>query len=276
MNHRLRSVLPSLLLLLLPLLFLPLAGCMTELEPGPANHVFAHRGASGEATEHSRAAYDLALAEGAQWLEQDLVLSADGTLYVSHDKTPERMTGETRPFAELTDKEIDALRTADGQKILKLRDVFAAYRKKAGFVVEVREIEQVEPLFALIEEFGLEERMILQAWNTPALKAMQERCPTVRRMLLVKTQNGINWACIEDSVEIVAIEKPLMTEFNCSWIHQHGKEICVWTLNSEEELRRAIGLNVDCYFTDFPARALALEAERVEPTEADGTAETGG
>ena len=77
-------------------------------------------------------------------------------------------------------------------------------------------------------------------------------------------------------MEIVAIEKPLMTEFNCSWIHQHGKEICVWTLNSEEELRRAIGLNVDCYFTDFPARALALEAERVEPTEADGTAETGG
>ena len=276
MNHRLRSVLPGLLLLLLPLLFLPLAGCMTELEPGPANHVFAHRGASGEATEHSRAAYDLAIAEGAQWLEQDLVSSADGTLYVSHFKTPEHLTGEPRPFDQLTDAEIDALRTADGQQILKLEEVFAAYRNQAGFIVEVRKVEQLEPLFALIQKYGLEKRLILEAWDTPALKAVQERFPTVRRMLIVRTQEGVDWACTQDSVEIVAIEEPLLTEFNCGWIRQHGKEICVWTLNSEEELRRAIGLNVDYYFTDFPARALALEAERVEPTEADGTAETGG
>lgn len=271
MKRRILSLLLGLLLLLLPL-----AGCEQAWEPGPADHVFSHRGASGEATEHSKAAYDLALSYGSHWLEQDLVLSADGTLYVSHDKTPERLTGETRPFDQLTDAEIDALRTADGQQILKLKEVFAAYRRKAGFVVEVQNMEQLEPLFALIKKYRLEKRLILQAWNTPELEAVRERFPEVRRMLLVKTQDGVDWACQQDSVEIVAIEKPLMTEFNCGWIRQHGKEICVWTLNTEEELRQAIALNVDYYFTDYTARALALEQERVEPSEAAAQTESGG
>lgn len=265
-----------LLFLLLALLLLLLAGCAAEFAPGPADHVISHRGASGEATEHTRAAYDLALAEGSRWLEQDLVSSADGTLYVSHDSTPERLTGEPRPFAELTDAEIDALQTADGQRILKLEEVFSAYRRKARFVVELRDMDQLEPLFALIKKYHLEKRLILQAWNTPELEAVRDRFPTVRRMLIVKTQNGIDWACTQDSVEIVAIKEPLLTEFNCGWIRQHGKEICVWTLNSEEELRRGIALNVDYYFTDYTARALELEQERVEPAEAGAQTESGG
>lgn len=262
--------------LLLGLSLLLLAGCAAEFSPGPADHVFSHRGASGEATEHTRAAYDLALAEGSRWLEQDLVSSADGTLYVSHFKTPEHLTGEPRPFDQLTDAEIDALRTADGQQILKLEEVFAAYRNQTGFIVEVRDEAQLEPLFALIQKYGLEKRLILEAWDTPALKAVQDRFPTVRRMLIVRTQEGVDWACTQDSVEIVAIEEPLLTEFNCGWIRQHGKEICAWTLNSEEELRRGIALNVDYYFTDYTARALELEQERVEPAEAGAQTESGG
>lgn len=253
------------LLPLLCLLILLLCACTRRSTSDPADHVFSHRGASGEATEHTRAAYDLAVASGSRYLEQDLVLSAEGTLYVSHDKTPERLTGETRPFAELSDAEIDALRTADGQQILKLQDVFAAYQPPVCFVVEVRDVDQLEPLFALIEQYHLEERLILQAWNTPALEAVQERFPTVRRLLLVQTQDGVDWACLQPSVEIVGIEAPLMSEFNCGWIRQHGKEVCVWTLNAEEDLRRAIALNVDYYFTDYTARALALEKWRVEP-----------
>lgn len=261
------------LLSLLFLLLLLLCACGREPEPAPADHVFSHRGASGEAVEHTRAAYDLAVSYGSRYLEQDLVLSAEGTLYVSHDLTPERLTGETRPFAELTDAEIDALRTEDGQQILKLEDVFAAYRKPICFVVEVRDVAQLEPLFALIQKYRLEKRLILQAWNTPALEAVQERFPAVRRMLLVKTQDGVDWACLEPSVDIVGIQAPLMTEFNCGWIRQHGKEICVWTLDTEEALRRAIALNVDYYFTDYTALALELEQERAAPTDA---AETGG
>ncbi|MCP2672027.1 glycerophosphodiester phosphodiesterase [Maricaulaceae bacterium EIL42A08] len=52
---------------------------------GAAPLVIAHRGASGERPEHSRAAYALALDQGADVLEPDLQVSADGVLIVRHD-----------------------------------------------------------------------------------------------------------------------------------------------------------------------------------------------
>jgi len=52
---------------------------------GEAPLVIAHRGASGERPEHSEAAYMLALEQGADVLEPDLQMSADGVLIVRHD-----------------------------------------------------------------------------------------------------------------------------------------------------------------------------------------------
>jgi glycerophosphoryl diester phosphodiesterase len=47
--------------------------------------VFAHRGASGERPEHTRAAYDLAIDQGADFIEPDLVMTRDGRLVVRHE-----------------------------------------------------------------------------------------------------------------------------------------------------------------------------------------------
>lgn len=47
--------------------------------------VIAHRGASGERPEHTRAAYELAIAQGADFIEPDLVMSKDGHLVVRHE-----------------------------------------------------------------------------------------------------------------------------------------------------------------------------------------------
>ncbi len=47
--------------------------------------IIAHRGASGERPEHTRAAYDLAINQGADFIEPDLVMTADGVLIVRHE-----------------------------------------------------------------------------------------------------------------------------------------------------------------------------------------------
>ncbi|MGV3577986.1 glycerophosphodiester phosphodiesterase [Brevundimonas sp.] len=49
--------------------------------------VIAHRGASGERPEHTRAAYELAIEQGADFIEPDLVMSKDGHLIVRHENT---------------------------------------------------------------------------------------------------------------------------------------------------------------------------------------------
>ncbi|MGC9582245.1 UNVERIFIED_CONTAM: glycerophosphodiester phosphodiesterase family protein, partial [Salmonella enterica subsp. enterica serovar Typhimurium] len=47
--------------------------------------VIAHRGASGERPEHTLAAYDLAIREGADVIEPDLVPTKDGHLVARHE-----------------------------------------------------------------------------------------------------------------------------------------------------------------------------------------------
>ena len=58
--------------------------------------VIAHRGASGERPEHTRAAYELAIDQGCDFIEPDLVMSRDGVLVVRH----ENGIGETTDVAD--------------------------------------------------------------------------------------------------------------------------------------------------------------------------------
>ena len=44
-----------------------------------------------------------------------------------------------------------------------------------------------------------------------------------------------------------------------SLAHKAGKQLNVWTLNTEEGIRTAIALGVDRYFTDDPELAFRLE-----------------
>lgn len=47
--------------------------------------VIGHRGASGERPEHTRAAYELAIEQGADFIEPDLVVTKDGALVARHE-----------------------------------------------------------------------------------------------------------------------------------------------------------------------------------------------
>ena len=60
----------------------------------------AHRGASAYAPEHTLAAYRLALAQGADYVEQDLAVTRDGVLICIHDPTLERTTNVEELFPD--------------------------------------------------------------------------------------------------------------------------------------------------------------------------------
>ncbi len=62
--------------------------------------LIAHRGASSYAPEHTLDAYRLALAQGADFVEQDLAVSRDGVLVCIHDLTLERTTNVEEVFPD--------------------------------------------------------------------------------------------------------------------------------------------------------------------------------
>ena len=80
---------------LLALLLLSLGG-LTAAEPRPL--IIAHRGASGYLPEHTLAAKALAYGQGADFLEQDVVLSKDGVPVIFHDTHIDTTTDVAKKF----------------------------------------------------------------------------------------------------------------------------------------------------------------------------------
>lgn len=97
-----------------------LASCASPGQGGPVENplsppiVIAHRGASGERPEHTLGAYDLAIAQGADVIEPDLVPTRDGVLVARH----ENEIGETTDVAahpEFADRR--TTKTIDGRDV---------------------------------------------------------------------------------------------------------------------------------------------------------------
>ena len=76
--------------------------------------IIAHRGASGERPEHTRAAYERAIEQGADFIEPDLVMTADRVLVVRHENEIGGTT-DVAAHPEFTDRH--TTKTIDGQTV---------------------------------------------------------------------------------------------------------------------------------------------------------------
>lgn len=105
--------------LLLPLATAILAACSMPEKPALADTataqpiIIAHRGASGERPEHTLAAYELAIAQGADYIEPDLVLTKDGVLVARHEN---EISETTNVAAHPEFAARKTTKTIDGQK----------------------------------------------------------------------------------------------------------------------------------------------------------------
>ena len=227
-----------------------------------ACHVYSHQGTGLEEWPETFAAYDLVYACGSRYLEQDVVVSADGVLYCCHDLTPAALTGETRPFSELTAAQIDELRTTDGrQRLLRLSDVFDRYGTLVTYLVELKQWQlSCEPFLALLEEYPLlRDRIILQSSELDCLRRFETEYPEMRKLFLVFEKEKFDKALAEPCVDIVSVDNTYFDRESCDRVHAAGKEFNVAVVNPAWMIRKAIELGADSYFTDYTAKALALE-----------------
>jgi glycerophosphoryl diester phosphodiesterase len=142
--------------------------------------VIAHRGASGYLPEHTLESLILAYSQGANYIEQDLVLSKDGIAVVLHDihletvtdveqKYPERMRDDKRYYAyDFTLKELKTLRVherqdAEGKQVFANRYQGQSDFKIATFEEQILLIEQLNRQFS--KNVGLYPEIKSPAWH---------------------------------------------------------------------------------------------------------------
>ena len=152
-----------------------------------ARPVIGHRGAAAYAPENTLASFRHALEIGAEALEFDVRLSADGVAVVIHDPTLDRTTDQTGPVAERT---VAQLRAADagfrftpdhstatpfrgqGVTIPTLAEVIATF-PGVPLLIEIKEIGVQAAVAAALTAGGATDRAVLAGSDWRALQAFR-------------------------------------------------------------------------------------------------------
>ena len=235
-------------------------------EAAVTSHVFSHRGREGS-YEHTFKAYDEAIKAGSRYIEQDIVISSDGVLYVSHDENAVAMTGYNGMYEYMSSETIDGLKTEAGNKILRLSEVFDKYGDTINYVIELKANSDacIMAFENMVEEYGLSDHIIVQSRYAETLEIIENKYPDMPKLLVCWNQGVFNYGVEESYVDILSVratvETGIWTESNCQAAHDAGKQFGVWTIDTEDEIKKAIDMGVDNYFTNETALALELERD---------------
>jgi glycerophosphoryl diester phosphodiesterase len=260
----------------------------------PVPRVIAHRGASAETAEHTLRAYVTALDAGAEGLECDVRLTADGHLVCVHDRNLRRTAAKRglvstsnledlealdfaswkNPWSELDDEAPDRDTRLDGVLTLrKLLETVADYDRRVEVAIETKHPTRygglVERRVAdLLHDFRWDRPVLGEAsparvmsFSWTALQRMERLAPAVRLVQLV--DKAQYWPMLRRVIGREWLLGPgieLLTEHPrlAARMAGAGHEVHVWTVNTEPQLRRCQELGVQAVITDRPAYLMEL------------------
>ncbi len=234
--------------------------------PHPA--IIAHRGASAYAPENTLAAFDLAVRQGADAIELDAKLSADGEVVVFHDQTLARTTGapgrvRATPLQEL--RRLDAGSHFDvayrGEAIPTLDEVFEAVGRLLYINVELTNYASLfddlpARVAAIVRRHNLANRVMFSSFNPVALLRARKLLPQTPVGLLAEP--GVLGAAKRSPLFYWLDYQSLHPEARDAQAglvqraHRRGCPVLVYTVNQAEEMRRLFDIGVDGVFTDDP------------------------
>lgn len=248
---------------------------------GPATRIAAHRGGAALAPENSLAAFRNAIALGADALELDVHLTADGELVVIHDATLERTTTGIGAVADATLAELRALRlkVRDGGVTTEIVPTLAEVldlAAPAGLEVlpEIKTARGArrypgieEKVLAQLDQRHFEARATIQAFDETTIRRLHELAPTQRTMLLVSASRletaraepvqAVRWAS-EVGASDLGMDFHVIDAAVVAAARAARVRLAAWTVNTEPDLRRMLVLGVDVVMSDHPDVALGL------------------
>lgn len=151
--------------------------------------IVSHRGANHFAPENTFFSADLALEQGADYIELDVRESADGVLYVIHDETLDRTTNGTGPVGHALSRDIDALDAGSGfderfkgAMVPRLDAYLEHLRGRAGVYIELKYCDPVK-VAALVRDLGMVRDTFFFSFSEEMRRGLQAAAPDFRKMI---------------------------------------------------------------------------------------------
>lgn len=259
--------------------------------------VVAHRGASEEAPEHTLAAYKKAIEDGADALECDVRLTADGHLVCVHDRRVNRTSNgrgavSALELADLATLDFGSWKSRDEEPdwehrpedreatsvltLERLLELVADAGRQVELAIETKHptrwAGQVEErLLLLLKRFGLDAPesaaespvrvMSFSARSLHRVRAASPTLPTVYLMQFVspRLRDGRLPAGVRIAGPSIRVVRnhPAYIER----LKRAGHQVHVWTVNEPQDVDLCAGLGVDAIITNRP-RAVLRQLDR--------------
>jgi glycerophosphoryl diester phosphodiesterase/membrane-associated phospholipid phosphatase len=261
------------------------------VEHRPAN--IAHAGAQAHAPPNTLEAFALALEMGADTLEMDTQLTADGEVVTHHDGTVDRQTDGTGAIIDLTLAELRELDaghgfvaedgtdwTGRGTRIPTLDEVFEAF-PDTFMVVELKLDGGpgiVEAVAERIEAAGAQDRVVVASFGLDEIRAFRERMPGIptnmpedeSRAFYIRQMIGAHrwWSPPGDLFQVPEFhdDRRVVSPGFVAAADRLGVDVHVWTINDADDMRRFVDMGVHGIITDHPDRLAEIIAELEPPT----------
>lgn len=239
--------------------------------------ITAHRGSAFKAPENTLSAIEQAIEDGADYIEIDVRMTADGVPVLWHDADMRRVFGLDGKISGIT---LAEARERDAgswfgpdfshERIATLEEVIATTRGRAGLYVDIKPDpatpELTSEVVRLLQQLDAVEGTVIAAAEWYVLAEARSLEPALKTTLLAQFIVGPLW---EQSFDILGLRQNRVTPAAVAQTRQSGNELHVWTVNNPNAMSRFIDMGVDNIITDRPDVLAELLERRSELTDAE-------
>ncbi|MEP7118414.1 MAG: glycerophosphodiester phosphodiesterase [Acidobacteriota bacterium] len=240
--------------------------------------VFGHRGGAKLGPENTITAFARGLAAGADGVECDVRLSADGVAVVIHDPTLDRTTDRTGPVGALSAVALarvdatcrfqpadPALAVTAPVGVPTLQDVLEQF-PGARVIIELKDTDDrlAYAVAALVLALGAQERVCVGSFNPTVLATLRAIAPgivtsasrseaqrTLARSWIPFPRFGAAayraFQVPERSGRLHVVRPAFVRQ-----AHREGAVVQVWTVDAPDDVRRLLDYGVDGLISDRP------------------------
>ena len=223
--------------------------------------IIAHRGASDYEPENTLRAFHRAIELGADMIELDVYLSADGEVVVIHDEDLSRTTDGKGRVSDHTLDELRRLDAGKGETVPTLQEVIDLTRGRCRLYVELKGITTPRPVVGLLRANRVEGQAIVGSFQ-PALirqaRALAREIPT--SLLVGPTGDDPVAVALAAGAAYVHLcwearsHQPaeFLTSDLLARIRHHRLGVILWREERPEVIRALRGIDVDGICTNRP------------------------
>lgn len=238
--------------------------------------VLGHRGASARAPENTVAAFRAAASPngfGADGVELDVHLTADGVPVVIHNGSVDATTNGHGLVRDMTLREIQQLDAGShfdaafaGERIPTLTDALAAMGDRMRVNIELkppakgtRELER--SVARVVYEMQMEERVWFSSFKPYALYQIRQFAPDIPCALLVSPFSLSSLLLVPVTpVEALHVHYSICPKWLVDAAHGLGLRVGVWTVDDTAVAARLWSYGVDAIISNDPAKLMSSRA----------------